>query len=70
MNKPREGKVTFGLQPKDLKVIEEHVAKFEGARYSYPIWRQIGKEIGWDSLTAALFYFQLQEKKKDDSTGV
>ena len=50
-------RVTFGLQPKDIAIIEKHISKFERAIYSYHIWVDIGREMGWDALTAALYYF-------------
>lgn len=53
-------KVVFGLQPKDFEIINRHLAKFDNAKYSYEIWKDIGKEMHWDALTAALYYFQSQ----------
>lgn len=50
-------RVTFGLQPSHFEVINKHISSFDGAKYSYHVWRDIAKEIGWEPLTAALYYF-------------
>ena len=54
-------KLTFGLQPNHIQVIEKHIGQYDGAKYSTTVWNDIGKEIGWDALTAALWYFRSQE---------
>ena len=53
-------KVTFGLQPSHIRIIEKHLAKFPRAIYSTHVWQDIGKEIGWCPLTAALYYFEIK----------
>lgn len=56
-------KVTFGLQPNQIEIIEKDLSLFENAKYSYQIWKDIGKKIGWEPLTAALFYFKEKDTK-------
>lgn len=51
-------KMTFGLTGKNMEVINRHIDRFDGAKYSYQVWQDIGKEIGWVPLAAALWYFE------------
>lgn len=52
-------KVKFGLEQQGhLELIESKFKNYPDFRYSHQIWQDIGKEIGWDALTAALWYFQ------------
>lgn len=62
-NTEKMSKVTFGLTKLNLEIIEAETSKFDGAKYNYHVWQGIGQKIGWDSLTAALFYFGKQEKE-------
>ena len=55
-------KVTFGLTDKDMEVINKHINRWDGAEYDYNVWNDIGKEIGWSPLSAALWYFRDKEK--------
>lgn len=57
-------KITFGLQPKHIEIIENRLKVFERAIYNSTIWEDIGKEIGWCPLTAALYYFEYLEQKQ------
>lgn len=52
-------KASFGFLKNNLDVIKRHVSKYEGAEYDYTTWKEIGKEINWDPLTACLWYFRL-----------
>lgn len=56
-------KVTFGLQPKQIELIESKFKNYPNFKYNTTIWNDIGKEIGWCPLTAALYYFRYLEKK-------
>ena len=54
-------KVQFGLkQQGHIETIEKHLAKYDShrMRYNTQVWNDIGKEIGWCPLTAALWYFR------------
>lgn len=52
-------KVKFGLEQQGhLELIESKFKKYPDFKYNQMIWTDIGEEIGWDSLTAALWYFQ------------
>jgi len=51
-------KVTFGLQPDQIELIESKFKNYPNFKYNSTIWRDIGKEIGWCPLTAALWYFR------------
>jgi len=59
----KDVKITFGLTPKDIEVIESKFKKYPNFKYNTTIWNDIGKEIGWCSLTAALYYFRYLENK-------
>jgi hypothetical protein len=54
-------KFTFGLQEKEISIIEETIKRFGNGYYA---WIEIGKHIGWDSLTACLCYQQYREEKE------
>ena len=56
-------KVTFGLQPKQIELIEDKFKNYPNFKYNTTIWNDIGKEIGWCPLTAALYYFRYLEKQ-------
>ncbi len=58
-------KVTFGFSQKNLEVILAHLSIFEDAKYSNRVWEDIGKEINWDPLTAALWYFRFHLKQEE-----
>lgn len=62
-------KVTFGLQPREFSIINKHLSKFDGAKYSNQVWKDIGKEIGWEPLTAALYYFRHVDEDGGDGNG-
>ena len=59
MNEYKKGcKVTFGLTAKNMEVIQKHITKFDGAEFDRDTWINIGQEIGWEALTACLWYFR------------
>lgn len=51
-------RMTFGFTEKNIKVIESHISKWEGAKFDKNTWDAIGKEIGWHPLSAALWYLR------------
>lgn len=57
--------MTFGLTANNMQVIEAHINKWDGAVFDRRTWEKIGEEIGWDHLTAALWYFRKLERKKE-----
>ncbi len=60
--------MTFGLTPKNIEVIERFINKWEGAEFDRNTWIGIGNEIGWEPLTAALWYFRKINKKLNNAT--
>lgn len=68
-------KMTFGLQPKHLEIIEERLNhwnkpfEFKGEtvvnkmQYSKEFWEDCGRRIGWEPFTLALYYFRKQNKE-------
>lgn len=54
------GKMTFGLQEKDLQAIERYLAKYPSGRWEASLWKMIANEIGWSLDQLLLSYFQLQ----------
>ena len=62
MSDEKEIKVTFGFTEKNIEVIKRHLNRFEGAEYDFDVWQDIGKEIGWVPLGAALWYFKRKDK--------
>jgi hypothetical protein len=57
-DKEKGCKVTFGLTANNMEVIKKHIGKWEGAEFDRDTWIQVGKEIGWEALTACLWYFR------------
>jgi hypothetical protein len=68
-------KMTFGLQPHHIETIETELQRwkdmpphFEGdladPKYIFYVWERLGKEIGWEPFTLALYYFKHLETKK------
>lgn len=69
-------KMTFGLQPHHIKVIEERIAywnkpfKFNGEmvsnkmQYDKALWEDCGKRLSWEPFTLALYYFEYLDSKK------
>jgi len=51
-------KVTFGLTKNNLEVIKKYTSRWEGAEFDRDTWIRVGEEIGWESLTACLWYFR------------
>jgi hypothetical protein len=51
-------KLTFGLTAKNLEVIKKYTSKWEGAEFDRDTWIRVGEEIGWEALTACLWYFR------------
>ena len=51
-------KLTFGLTTKNLEVIKKHINRWEGAEFDRDTWIRVGEEIGWEPLTACLWYFR------------
>lgn len=61
-------KMTFGFTQKNIEVIKRNLNRFERAEYSYQVWQDIGAEIGWVPLAAALWYFERKDKINSDKT--
>lgn len=57
-------KITFGFKGEHFDVINKHISKWDGAKYNHQTWTNIAKEIGWDALTAALWYFRNSTNEK------
>jgi hypothetical protein len=51
-------RATFGLTEKNISIIEKHLKRREDALYDYYIWKDISREIGWETTSAALWYFK------------
>ena len=51
-------KMTFGLTSNNLEVIKKYVSRWDGAEYDRDTWIRVGEEIGWEPLTACLWYFR------------
>ena len=51
-------KMTFGLTRKNLEVIKKYASRWEGAEFDRDTWIKVGEEIGWEPLTACLWYFR------------
>ena len=51
-------KMTFGLTPKNIEVIKKYTSRWEGAEYDRDTWIRVGEEIGWEPLTACLWWFR------------
>lgn len=56
-------KVSFGLQPKHIEVIENEISRYGGGdksegKFSRYIWEKLGNELSWEPLTLALYYFR------------
>jgi hypothetical protein len=51
-------KLTFGLTAKNLEVIQKYTSRWEGAEFDRDTWIRVGEEIGWEALTACLWYFR------------
>lgn len=70
-------KVVFGLEAQGhIPTIEAIITKWNDTpmdvqmQYSKALWDEVGKTIGWCSLTAALSYFQYLEHKNTEETKV
>lgn len=51
-------KITFGIQPHQIKRIEEEKGLNPDMRFSTYFWEMRGKEFGWHPFTLALHYFE------------
>lgn len=51
-------KMTFGLTSNNLEVIKKYVSRWNGAEYDRDTWIRVGEEIGWEPLTACLWYLR------------
>ena len=51
-------KMTFGLTSNNLEVIKKYVSRWDGAEYDRDTWIRVGEEIGWEPLTACLWYLR------------
>jgi len=51
-------KMTFGLTEKDLEVIKKYTSRWDAAEFDRDTWIRVGEEIGWESLSACLWYFR------------
>jgi hypothetical protein len=57
-------KVVFGLEQQGhIQHIQKRLNDFGG--WSYHAWREIGKEIGWEPLTAACHYHQYLSERNN-----
>lgn len=72
-----EMKMTFGIQPEHIAVIEQIRDKWDKVEvsgvpksqqpnmlYSEALWKEVGTQIGWDPFTICLYYFKHLEKHK------
>lgn len=61
-----KAKITFGLTPHNIEVIEKELERFGGrdfdAKYNRYIWDKLGKELSWEPLTLCLYYFEYLEQ--------
>lgn len=70
-----EIKMTFGIQPEHIEVIEQIKDKWDKVEvpgvpksqqpnmlYSETLWKEVGKQIGCDPFTICLYYFKHLEK--------
>lgn len=62
-------KLTFGLQPHHLQVIETELQRWRDMpplsdgekadpKYIKHVWEKLGKELAWEPFTLALYYFE------------
>lgn len=51
-------KMTFGLTDKNLEIIKKYSSRWDGAEFDRDTWIRVGEEIGWEPLTACLWYFR------------
>ncbi len=56
--------VTFGLTKKNLEVINKYKNRFEDAEFDRDTWIRVGEEIGWEALSACLWYFRFDYKNQ------
>ena len=54
--------LTFGLTEKNLEVINKYKNRWEDAEFDRDTWIRVGEEIGWEALTACLWYFRFNHK--------
>jgi hypothetical protein len=61
-----KAKITFGLTPHNIEVIEKELERFGGrdfdAKYNRYIWDKLGKELSWEPFTLCLYYFEYLEE--------
>ena len=56
--------LTFGLTEKNLEVINKYKNRWEDAEFDRDTWIRVGEEIGWEALTACLWYFRFNHKEQ------
>lgn len=70
-------KMTFGIQPEHIEVIESIRERYNKIDlpgvpkerqpdmiFSPALWKEVGKQIGWDPFIICLYYFRHLEKQK------
>lgn len=61
-------KVTFGLQPNQIEIIEKEIERFGNrevdGKYVKYIWEKLADELAWQPFTLALYYFRYLEHSK------
>ena len=56
-------KITFGLQPDHIAIIEKHMPQNRQHHFEEWVWDKIGKEMGWEPKTALQYYLKYQDEK-------
>lgn len=67
--------IVFGIQPEQIEFIDSEIKRWNsislksieldnGAdmKYSYHLWQETARKVGWEPLTLALAYFRSKEK--------
>lgn len=70
-------KITFGLQPYHIEAIEKELKRWDdmpplesfpdqkaNPKYIRYVWEKLGKELGWEPFTLALYYFRYVEDQQ------
>ena len=72
-----EIKMTFGIQPEHIQVIESIRERYNNINlpgvpkerqpdmiFSEALWKEVGRQVGWDPFTICLCYFRHLNKTK------
>lgn len=65
-------KITFGIQPHHIEAIEAELKRWNempptsdgdkaNPKYIKYVWEKLGRELGWEPFTLALYYFEYIE---------